>query len=151
MLCCWCRLLVWCHSHVTLLFSATGLVSFPWYICYCRILVWCHSGVMVLVSATVLVSFWSYIISVGYWYGVIPMLYYLCRLLVWCHSHVILLVPGTRWIIQVLHYWCRLMDRWYFRILFKLRHINYMSFNNQINDIIGTWQMCRHKCIMTIL
>jgi hypothetical protein len=55
------RLLVWYHSRVILLVSATGLVSFR---------------VILLVSATGLVSFSCYIISVGYWYGVIPMLYY---------------------------------------------------------------------------
>ena len=64
-LCFWCRLLVWCHSHVTLLVSDTGLVSF-----------FCH------------------IIGVGYRYGNILMLCFWLRLLVWCHSHVTLLVSA---------------------------------------------------------
>ena len=46
-------------------------------------------------SATGMELFLCYIISVGYCYGVIPMLYYLCLLLVWCYSYVILLVSAT--------------------------------------------------------
>jgi len=46
-------------------------------------------------SDTGLMSFLCYVIIVGYWSDIIPMLYYHCRLLVLCHSHVILLLSVT--------------------------------------------------------
>ena len=55
-----------------------------------------------------MVLFSCYIISVGYWSGVILMLHYYFRLLAWVYSHVILLVIGN-WsgVILMLHYYFR--------------------------------------------
>ena len=68
---------------------------FSCYIISYRQLVWCHSDVTLLSSATGMVLFSCYISSVGNWSGVILMLHYYLRLLAWFYSHVILLVSAT--------------------------------------------------------
>jgi hypothetical protein len=76
-----------------------------------------------------MVLFSCYIISVGYWSGVILMLHYYFRLLAWVYSHVILLVIGN-WsgVILMLHYYLRLLAWFYSHVILVVSATGLVSF-----------------------